>query len=110
MLYTASLGGWAYLLVALAAFTRCSATLTCLDGLSRSASAGSAAAAGIPVAATSKNQSDHSLWIGLHGFAGRPGFCFFLAASRMGKPWCQLAMVVSVRDHPPCLGLDESAR
>ncbi|WP_259722769.1 MULTISPECIES: NRAMP family divalent metal transporter [unclassified Synechococcus] len=91
-LYTASLGGWAYLLIALAAFTTMfSTTLTCLDGYPRSASAGLRLLRGFR-GRDVQNQSDHSLWIGLHGFAAA-GILLF-SASSMGT-LVQLAMVVS---------------
>ncbi|MCT0219631.1 divalent metal cation transporter [Synechococcus sp. CS-1329] len=91
-LYTASLGSWAYPLIALAAFTTMfSTTLTCLDGYPRSASAGLRLLRGCR-GRDVQDRGDHSLWMAVHGLAAA-GVLLFLAPS-MGA-LVQLAMVVS---------------
>jgi Mn2+/Fe2+ NRAMP family transporter len=91
-LYTASLGGWAYPLIAAAAFTTMfSTSITCLDGYPRAASAGVRLLRGFAGKAV-QDRRDHQLWMALH---------FALAAAVLGL-WpgsmgalVQLAMVVS---------------
>ncbi len=91
-LYTASLGSWAYPLIAAAAFiTMLSTSLTCLDGYPRSASAGLRLLRGHRGRQV-HDRRDQQLWIGLHAL---------LAAAVVGL-WpgsmgtlVQLAMVVS---------------
>ncbi len=91
-LYTASLGSWAYPLIALAAFTAMfSTTLTCLDGYPRSLSAGLRLLRGFR-GRDVQNSTEHGLWIGLHGLAA--ALILVLSASSMGA-LVQLAMVVA---------------
>lgn len=65
-LYTASLGGWAYPLIAVAGFTTMFSTaLTCLDGYPRSASASVQLLRGRRGTAV-HDRRDHQLWMLLH--------------------------------------------
>jgi Mn2+/Fe2+ NRAMP family transporter len=96
-LYTASLGGWAYPLIAAAAFTTMvSTSLTCLDGYPRAASAGVRLLRGFRGQAV-HDRRDHQLWMALH-FA-LAGAVLGLWPGSMGA-LVQLAMVVSFLTTP----------
>lgn len=91
-LYTASLGRWAYPLIAVAAFTTMFSTaITCLDGYPRSASAGVRLLQGFQGREV-QDTGEQSLWIVLHALAAA-GVMLFSSQS-MGA-LVQLAMVVS---------------
>ncbi|WP_323246547.1 NRAMP family divalent metal transporter [Synechococcus sp. CCY9202] len=96
-LYTASLGGWAYPVIAIAAFTTMfSTTLTCLDGYPRSTSAGFRLLRGFRGHAV-HDRRDHGIWIVLHGVGAAAVLAFWPGS--MGA-LVQLAMVVSFLTTP----------
>jgi len=107
-LYTRQPGGWAYLLIALAAFTTMfSTTLTCLVGSSaRSGLRRAAAAAGIPGPRRFQNQSATASGFGLHGLLLPPG-----SALSASFEWATLVQLGDggVRSLTPPARLDESA-
>ncbi|WP_259721488.1 hypothetical protein [Synechococcus sp. CS-1328] len=96
-LYTASLGGWAYPVIAIAAFTTMfSTTLTCLDGYPRSTSAGFRLLRGFRGHAV-HDRREHGIWMVLHGVGAAAVLAFWPGS--MGA-LVQLAMVVSFLTTP----------
>ncbi|MEO1002516.1 MAG: divalent metal cation transporter [Cyanobacteria bacterium J06638_7] len=96
-LYTSSLGGWAYPLIAAAAFTTMASTsLTCLDGYPRSAAAGVRVLRGFRGQAV-QDRREHQLWMLLHVLLA--GAVIAAWPGSMGA-LVQLAMLVSFLTTP----------